>query len=77
MKSAVTGISTGFPSLDAKTTGLHDGELIILAARPAMGKTAFALNIASNIGKLGETVAASHWKWVQKVWSTGWFHQKG
>ncbi|MFZ2698994.1 MAG: replicative DNA helicase, partial [Lactococcus raffinolactis] len=57
MKSAVTGISTGFPSLDAKTTGLHEGELIILAARPAMGKTAFALNIASNIGKLGETVA--------------------
>ena len=48
MKSAVTGISTGFPSLDAKTTGLHDGELIILAARPAMGKTAFALNIAQN-----------------------------
>ena len=57
MKAAVTGISTGFPSLDAKTTGLHEGELIILAARPAMGKTAFALNIASNIGKLGETVA--------------------
>lgn len=55
MKSAVTGISTGFPSLDAKTTGLHEGELIILAARPAM-ENRLALNIASNIGKLGETV---------------------
>lgn len=56
-KSTVTGISTGYPALDAKTTGLHEGELIILAARPAMGKTAFALNIAANIGKLGQTVA--------------------
>ena len=56
-KSTVTGISTGYPALDEKTTGLHEGELIILAARPAMGKTAFALNIAANIGKLGQTVA--------------------
>ncbi|MDR1606580.1 MAG: replicative DNA helicase [Streptococcaceae bacterium] len=57
LKTTVTGISTGFPALDEKTTGLHEGELIILAARPAMGKTAFALNIASNVGKLGQTVA--------------------
>ncbi len=56
-KSTVTGISTGYPALDEKTTGLHEGEVIILAARPAMGKTAFALNIAANIGKLGQTVA--------------------
>ena len=40
------------------TTGLHEEELIILAARPAVGKTAFALNIAQNIGtKLDKTVA--------------------
>ncbi|GFH42970.1 replicative DNA helicase [Lactococcus hodotermopsidis] len=58
LKSTVTGISTGFPALDEKTTGLHEGELIILAARPAMGKTAFALNIAQNIGaKSDKTVA--------------------
>lgn len=46
--TAVTGLSTGFYELDKATTGLHEGELIILAARPGMGKTAFALNIACN-----------------------------
>lgn len=45
----VTGISTGFYDLDKKTTGFHGGELIILAARPAMGKSALALNIATNM----------------------------
>ena len=44
----VTGLSTGFYDLDKITAGLHGGELIILAARPGMGKTAFALNIATN-----------------------------
>lgn len=48
-KSYVTGISTGYPDLDKITTGLHKDELIILAARPAVGKTAFVLNIAQNI----------------------------
>ena len=47
-RSAVTGLSTGFVDLDKATAGLHEGELIILAARPGMGKTAFALNIATN-----------------------------
>ncbi len=47
-KSDVTGIRTGFYDLDRATAGLHGGELIILAARPGMGKTAFALNIATN-----------------------------
>lgn len=46
----VTGLSTGYPDLDKMTTGLHDDELMILAARPAVGKTAFALNIAQNVG---------------------------
>lgn len=45
----VTGLSTGFVGLDKITTGLHEDNLIILAARPAMGKTALALNIAKNI----------------------------
>ncbi len=43
---AVVGIPTGFVDLDKKLAGLHPGQLIILGARPAMGKTAFALNIA-------------------------------
>ncbi len=42
----VTGISTGFTDLDFYTAGFHPSELILIAARPAMGKTAFALNIA-------------------------------
>ena len=47
-KQSVTGVSTGFIQLDYKTAGLHGSELILVAARPAMGKTAFALNIAAN-----------------------------
>lgn len=46
----ITGIPTGYPALDKMTAGLQAEELIILAARPAVGKTAFALNIAQNIG---------------------------
>ena len=42
----VSGLSVGLPSVDDKTTGLHPGELIILAARPGMGKTTLALNLA-------------------------------
>ncbi len=56
--SDITGIASGYPALDNMTTGFHEEELIILAARPAVGKTAFALNVAQNIGtKLGLTVA--------------------
>lgn len=46
--NTVTGLSTGFTELDDLTAGLHPGELIILAARPSMGKTALSLNIASH-----------------------------
>jgi replicative DNA helicase len=54
----IKGISTGFTKLDEMTGGLHKGELIILAARPSMGKTAIALNIASHVAtKLNEKVA--------------------
>lgn len=45
----VTGIATGFTDLDYKLSGLHPSELIIVAARPAMGKTAFVLNIAHHV----------------------------
>lgn len=49
MSSDVTGTPTGFHDFDKITTGLHEDNLIILAARPAMGKTALALNIAQNV----------------------------
>jgi replicative DNA helicase len=47
-KGRVTGVATGFTELDYKLTGLHPAELILVAARPAMGKTAFVLNIAQH-----------------------------
>ncbi len=57
-KTAITGVPSGFPDLDRATSGFHEGELIILAARPGMGKTAFALNIATNAAmKMDKNVA--------------------
>lgn len=54
----ITGIPTGYTELDRMTSGLHPDELIILAARPSVGKTAFVLNIAQNVAtKQGEVVA--------------------
>ena len=46
----VTGLRTGFTMLDKYTTGFHPGELIVIAARPGMGKTAFALSLLANVG---------------------------
>lgn len=54
----VTGLATGYPELDKMTTGLHADELIILAARPAVGKTAFALNIAQHVAVKGKGTVA-------------------
>lgn len=48
-KSDVTGLPTGFVDLDRETAGLQEGDLIVIAGRPSMGKTAFALNIAEHI----------------------------
>jgi replicative DNA helicase len=45
----ITGISTGYEKLDAKTAGLHAGDLMIVAARPGMGKTSFVLNLGVNV----------------------------
>lgn len=50
-KKDITGLATGFYEFDKITSGLHENELIILAARPGMGKTAFALNIATNVAR--------------------------
>lgn len=47
-KQHITGVPTGFADLDYRTAGLHGSEFILIAARPAMGKSAFVLNIASN-----------------------------
>lgn len=48
-KGTLSGIATGFTDLDYKTSGLHNSDLVIVAARPAMGKSAFAINMATNI----------------------------
>ena len=54
-KQHITGVPTGFIDLDYKTAGLHNSDLILVAARPAMGKSAFALNIATNAAVRGNT----------------------
>ncbi len=45
----LTGIATGFTDLDKMTSGLHAGEMVVIAARPSMGKTSFAMNIAEHV----------------------------
>lgn len=47
-EGAITGLPTGFDKFDEMTTGLHPGELVIVAGRPSMGKTTFAMNMAEN-----------------------------
>lgn len=56
-KGSLTGITTGYEDLDRMTAGLQRSDLILLAARPSMGKTALALNIAINAVKTGVSVA--------------------
>ncbi len=53
----ISGIPTGFKDFDKKTSGLHNSEFIVIAGRPSMGKTAFAMNIATNVAvKFGNKV---------------------
>ena len=67
--SDVTGIATGFHDLDQKTSGLQPGDLVIVAGRPSMGKTAFALNIAEHVALMLEKPSrCSAWKWVARSW---------
>lgn len=57
-KGEVSGLSSGYRDFDKLTTGLHPSDLIVLAARPSMGKTAFALNIAENVALLEKAKVA-------------------
>ena len=57
-KDDVTGIATGFLDLDRKTSGLQPGDLIIVAGRPSMGKTAFSINIAEHVAIEGKLPVA-------------------
>ena len=56
--SVIPGLSTGMRDLDAKINGLNKSDLLLLAARPAMGKTAFALNLCLNVAKKYKTTVA-------------------
>ena len=56
-RNQFVGIPTGFSALDSLTTGLNRTDLILLAARPAMGKSTFVMNIATNVAKQGYSVA--------------------
>ena len=56
-KGEITGIPSGFVDIDRLTSGFHENQLIIVAARPAMGKTVFALNVAVNAALKGKSVA--------------------
>ena len=49
LQGAISGLASGFRDLDAKTNGFQPSELVILAARPSMGKTAFVLNVAEAV----------------------------
>lgn len=55
-KEKMLGVPTGFKSLDNILSGLHPTDMVVIAARPAMGKTAFALNIAQNAARRGKSV---------------------
>ena len=57
LKGGVSGVPTGFYGLDNLLTGLHGGELILVGARPSMGKTSFAINIATHAARKGAKIA--------------------
>jgi replicative DNA helicase len=57
-RGGITGISTGFTELDRMTNGMHEAEMIVIAARPSMGKTALAMNIAEHVAITGKLPVA-------------------
>ena len=65
----ITGVPTGFIDLDRMTSGPQAGDMVVLAARPSMGKTAFAVNIAEHVAlNEGLPVAIFTWKWALPNW---------
>ncbi len=58
LKGSITGVSTGFAELDRMTNGMHEGEMFVIAARPSMGKTALAMNIAEHVALEGNKPVA-------------------
>jgi replicative DNA helicase len=68
-QSEITGVPTGFIDLDRMTSGLQPGDLVIVAGRPSMGKTAFSVNIGENVAiEAGLPVACSRWRWAAPSW---------
>jgi replicative DNA helicase len=57
-ESAITGVSTGFTDIDSMTSGLQPGDLVIVAGRPSMGKTSFAMNMAESVAVKGKLPVA-------------------
>ena len=57
LKGGISGVTSGLRDLDKCLTGMHGGELILVGARPSMGKTTLAINIAANAARSGKTVA--------------------
>lgn len=70
-KGTVTGLATGFYDLDYKTSGFQPSDLILVAARPSMGKTAFVLNLAQYIAVKNKvpTLSYSAWRCRRTSWS--------
>jgi replicative DNA helicase len=66
--SDVTGIATGFTDLDSMTSGLQPGDLVIVAGRPSMGKTAFSVNIAEHVALEVKTCRYFHMEWADRNW---------
>ena len=71
-KGALRGLKTGFRDLDKMTAGLQKGDLVIVGARPAMGKTTFAQNLSYNVASINKKVCCSfRWRWRLMKLSTG------
>lgn len=76
-KEQYKGIPSGFGMLDKMLTGLNKGNLILIGARPAMGKTSFALNLAQNISMgARKSVLYSAWKCRKRNLRKGFFHRR-
>ena len=70
-KGLLTGVPTGFVDLDKLTSGFQRADLIIIAARPSMGKTSFALNVAQHIGTKTDRTAFLALRWQRIKFSCG------